>query len=167
MAAEDIGAAEVPKPREVTIYGIRDKATGEIRYVGQTVSLKHRKASRYAPDVAAWLLVTDWEYVELAKAALDDAVEVEQSKIDELRTSGAALFNKKPAYRSIALSVAPPGPGRSRFQRFSLRPTEDGQLEAWKAAAGRAGMNISDWMRESLNEASGWKMKHGGGNGDD
>ena len=47
------------------------------------------------------------------------------------------------------------GPSTGNKQRgFILREREPGQIEAWTAAALRAGLTLSEWIRRALDRAA-------------
>lgn len=47
------------------------------------------------------------------------------------------------------------GPGgKNKQQAFILREERAGQIDQWKAAAKRAGVTITAWIREKLDDAA-------------
>jgi hypothetical protein len=155
MTSFETSAEPLPDARGVIIYGIRDKATGEIRYVGQTTSLSRRRSVGYAGKVARCLAKIEWEYVELARATIDTSAAEEQRHIDMLRAAGVRLLNTCKAARSRARPQAPKprlGPWQERQTKLPRRlfTATAEEFAKQQSKAERAGISWNAWARRAL-----------------
>ncbi len=127
------------------IYGIRDVASGEIRYVGRAANLASRKASRYSKTVEAWMRENAYDYVELARCGDTDeeAHTAELSMYDQLTAKGCRLLNGE--------RPKPLGKDPDAAARVALRLSGDLYAACVRMAESDS-RTLSDWIRRVLKE---------------
>ena len=139
--------------REVIIYGIRAVGTTEIRYVGQTVDLTQRRRIGYSGPIGEWQSSREWEYVELDRVTIEDAVAAERRAIGELKARGVELLNVATPQRSRAGLNEGPVLASGRTIRA---PKEAWAL--WETAAEARGMTVNEWIRASLDALAAFQL---------
>jgi hypothetical protein len=138
--------------REAIVYGIRDKHTGAIRYVGQTAtSLAERKAHGYGGLIGKWMKANEWEYVVLARCRLERAAQVELEQIELQRLAGVQLLNTRAPVPSAARIPGLRAPIARRSMPF--RATRE-EFEDQDRRARAAGLSWNEWARRKLLEPS-------------